>query len=80
MSVYSHSLTRIVGVWFRKAREVPLQRERYLDCVKSANYKALKPDPELTARDYVEMQRRWDEWDRAHASATTERRPAARIR
>ena len=73
------TITRVAGAWFRKARDVPLQRERYLDCVKSANYTTLRPDPVLTAADYVEFQRRWDEWDRANASVKKST-PAAHIR
>lgn len=47
-----HTMINIdgTGAYFQKAREVPVQRARYLDALKTANYKPLLPPKMCAAR------------------------------
>ena len=62
------------GAWFRKSREVPLQRDRYLKSLsiefqpmnwrsRAANIqKLLQPHPPLSAKNYVVLRQQHEKW------------------
>jgi O-methyltransferase len=62
------------GAWFRKSREVPLLRDRYLKSLsiefqpmnwrsRAANVqKLLQPHPPLSAKNYVALRQQHEKW------------------
>ena len=73
-----HTLINIdgTGAYFKKAREVPVQRDRYLHGLQTAYYRQLRPPQPLTVRDYHNLTLTWN---RAVTVAEEERMRAASL-
>ena len=59
-------LSHLTGAYFRKAKETPLQRHRYLDALRTSNYKPLKPF-RRTINDLAELTSAWEKQSPAGA-------------
>ena len=57
------------GAYFRKARDVPLQRERYLRALESSNYRPLRPPKPITMHAFATLM---DSWERNSPASADE--------
>lgn len=56
------------GAYFRKGRDVPLQRERYLSALRTGNYLPLRPPKPITMQAFATLMEGWER----HSPASTE--------